>query len=148
MFLVTKDEIDAGCTKIRYQPDLVAPAWSADEKYEASAGSESARGDAAAPTPLDVAESLKSVFDPEIPTNVYDLGLIYDINVAETGDVVVLMTLTAPNCPAAGILPDDVAKTAAGVPGAARVGVILTFDVPWDKEMMSEIADVELGLTI
>lgn len=148
MFLVTKDEIDAGCTKIRYQPELVAPAWNAGENYEASSGSESASGDVAAPTPLDVAESLKSVFDPEIPTNVYDLGLIYDIHVAETGDVVVLMTLTAPNCPAAGILPDDVAKTVAGVPGTARVGVILTFDVPWNKEMMSEIADVELGLTI
>jgi metal-sulfur cluster biosynthetic enzyme len=148
MFLVTKDEIDAQCTKVRYQPELDAPVWSANEKYEASAGSETAEAGRPVPTPLDIAESLKSVFDPEIPTNVYDLGLIYDINVASSGDVVVLMTLTAPNCPAAGILPDDVAKTAAGVPGTARVGVILTFDVPWDKEMMSEIADVELGLTI
>lgn len=148
MFLVTKDEIDAGCTKVRYQPELTAPTWSADEKYEASAGTHGARGEATVPTPLDIAESLKSVFDPEIPTNVYDLGLIYDINVGDNGDVVVLMTLTAPNCPAAGILPDDVAKTVAGVPGTAKVGVILTFDVPWNKEMMSEIADVELGLTI
>lgn len=145
MFLVTKDEIDAGCTKVRYQPELEAPAWNADEKYEATAGATSPAS-IEPPRPLDVAEALKSVFDPEIPTNVYDLGLIYDINVGADGDTVVLMTLTAPNCPAAGILPDDVAKTVAGVPGVARVGVILTFDVPWCQEMMSEIADIELGL--
>lgn len=145
MFLVTKDEIDAMCTKVRYQPGIDAPRWKDGEKYEASA---LGTAPGSVPTPLDIAESLKSVFDPEIPTNVYDLGLIYDINVSSDGDVVVLMTLTAPNCPAAGILPGDVAQTAAGVPGVVRVGVILTFDVPWDKEMMSEIADVELGLTI
>lgn len=144
MFLVTKDEIAAGCTKERYQPELDAPAYAVDGEYEAKAGS--AKEIAAAAKPIDVAEALKDIFDPEIPVNIYDLGLIYDINVGETGDTVVLMSLTAPNCPAAGILPKEVADCTAGVPGVARVGVKITFDVPWNPDMMSEIAEVELGL--
>jgi FeS assembly SUF system protein len=144
MFLVTKDEIAAGCTKERYQPELDAPVYAEGDDYEAKGGS--AKDVAAAATPIQIAEALKDIFDPEIPVNIYDLGLIYDINIAETGDTVVLMTLTAPNCPAAGILPKEIADCTAGVPGVARVGVKITFDVPWNPDMMSEIAEVELGL--
>jgi len=144
MFLITKDEIAAGCTKARYQPDIDAPSYSEGDSFEAVAGS--VKPVELAATPIEVAEAFKDIFDPEIPVNIYDLGLIYDINIAPSGDTVVLMTLTAPNCPAAGILPQEVADCAAGVPGVARVGVKLTFDVPWNPDMMSEIAEVELGL--
>lgn len=144
MFLITKDEIAAGCTKVRYQPELDAPAYAEGDTYEANGGS---KKDIASPaTPIDIAEAFKDIYDPEIPVNIYDLGLIYDINVAPSGDTVVLMTLTAPNCPAAGILPKEIADCAAGVPGVSRVGVKLTFDTPWNPDMMSEIAEVELGL--
>jgi Predicted metal-sulfur cluster biosynthetic enzyme len=143
MFLITKDEIAAGCTKVRYQPELDAPEYASDDKYEATSGSD--REVAQIATPLEIAEALKDIYDPEIPVNIYDLGLIYDINVAQSGDTVVLMTLTAPNCPAAGILPKEVADCVAGVSGVARVGVKLTFDTPWNPDMMSEIAEVELG---
>ena len=144
MFLTTRDERAAGCTKIRYQPDATAPAWNDAAAYEAVAGAE---GAVTAPArPIDVAEALKDIFDPEIPVNIYDLGLIYDIFVGDDGDCVILMTLTAPNCPAAGILPQEVATCAAGVDGVARVGVILDFSCPWNPDMMSEIAEVELGL--
>lgn len=143
-FLVTKDEISAGCTKVRYQPEIIAPAYADGDEYEAASGAEKEITHPA--TPIDVAEAFKDIFDPEIPVNIYDLGLIYDINVGANGDTVVLMTLTAPNCPAAGILPKEVADCAAGVPGVARVGVKLTFDEPWNPDMMSEIAEVELGL--
>lgn len=144
MFLITKDEITASCTKVRYQPELDAPAYADDGAYEARGGSQK---DIISPAaPIDIAEALQDIYDPEIPVNIYDLGLIYDINVAPSGDTVILMTLTAPNCPAAGILPQEVADCAASVPGVSRVGVKLTFDVPWNPDMMSEIAEVELGI--
>lgn len=143
-FLTTKDEISAGCTKERYQPGIDAPAYAEGDTYEAVSGTQ--REIPSAAKPIDVAEAFKDIFDPEIPVNIYDLGLIYDINVSPSGDTVVLMTLTAPNCPAAGILPKEVADCAAGVAGVGRVGVKLTFDAPWNPDMMSEIAEVELGL--
>jgi len=145
MFFKTKDEVEAGCTIERFDPGLTAAPYADDDIYEASAGSPGAATDAP-PTPLAIAESLKEIFDPEIPVNIYDLGLIYDINVNDAGDVRVLMTLTAPNCPAAGILPGEIAECVSKIPGVARVGVQLTFDVPWNVDMMSEIAKVDLGM--
>lgn len=143
-FLLTKDEIDSGCVNPRFDPGIKAAPYVADEAYEARAGAP--KEGAAVASPIEVAEGLKSVFDPEIPVNIYDLGLIYDIHVGETGDVRLLMTLTAPNCVAAEVLPGEVAEAAAALPGVGRVGVELTFDVPWNPDMMSEIAKVELGL--
>lgn len=93
-----------------------------------------------------VVEALKQVYDPEIPVNIYDLGLIYDISVTQANEVVVLMTLTAPNCPVAGILPGEVEEAAASVPEVTKAKVILTFNPPWDKSMLSEEAMLELGL--
>ena len=85
---------------------------------------------------------LKTVFDPEIPVNVYDLGLIYKIDVADSGEATIDMTLTAPNCPAADFIMEDVRQTIDGVTSAT---INLVFEPEWDKDMMSEEAKLELG---
>lgn len=94
----------------------------------------------------EIVEQLKTVFDPEIPVNVYDLGLIYEIEVEPDGYTTVRMTLTAPNCPMAEAVIQDVNDKVRMVGGVTDVTVILTFDPPWDKDMMSEEALLELGL--
>lgn len=88
----------------------------------------------------------RTVFDPEIPVNIYDIGLIYDIKVEPTGMAYVRMTLTSPACPAAGILPGQVESATRSVDGVRDVNLDLTFDPPWNPEMMSEAARLELGL--
>lgn len=88
---------------------------------------------------------IKTIFDPEIPVNIYELGLIYEVTVAETGKAHILMTLTAPACPAAEIIPEEVKEKTLVVEGITEVEVELTFEPPWDKEMMSEEALLELG---
>lgn len=88
---------------------------------------------------------LKTVFDPEIPVNVYDLGLIYKIDVADTGDAVIDMTLTAPNCPAADFIMEDVRQKIESVEGVTAAIINLVFEPEWDKDMMSEEAKLELG---
>jgi len=85
------------------------------------------------------------VYDPEIPVNVYDLGLIYNIAIDDANNVDIVMTLTAPNCPAAGILPGQVEDAAATVDGVGEVHLELTFDPPFSPAMMSEEAKLELG---
>jgi len=93
-----------------------------------------------------VAEELKQIFDPEIPVNIYDLGLIYDIKVTENLDVAVTMTLTTPNCPEAESLPVKVEQALNSIENVGKTEVILTFEPPWDKDMMSETAMLDLGL--
>ena len=93
-----------------------------------------------------VIEALRGVYDPEIPVNVYDLGLIYDIAIDAQGDVRISMTLTAPGCPVAGILPGQVAEAARRVPGVREVAVDLVWDPPWGPERMSDEARLALGL--
>lgn len=88
----------------------------------------------------------RTVFDPEIPVNIYDIGLIYDIKVEPSGMTHVRMTLTSPACPAAGILPGQVESATRSVAGVRDVILDLTFDPPWNPEMMSEAARLELGL--
>ncbi len=88
----------------------------------------------------------RTVFDPEIPVNIYDIGLIYDIKVEPSGMTYVRMTLTSPACPAAGILPGQVESATRSVDGVRDVNLDLTFDPPWNPEMMSEAARLELGL--
>ena len=88
---------------------------------------------------------LKTVFDPEIPVNVYDLGLIYKIDVEENGMVCIDMTLTAPNCPAADFIMEDVRQKVESVEGVNTANVNLVFEPEWDKDMMSEEAKLELG---
>ena len=93
-----------------------------------------------------VIEVLKTVFDPEIPVNIYDLGLIYRIELSENNTVLdVDMTLTAPNCPAADFIVEDVRQKLETITGLDRVAVNLVFEPEWDKEMMSEEAKMELG---
>jgi FeS assembly SUF system protein len=89
---------------------------------------------------------LRTVFDPEIPVNIYDLGLVYEIRVEDKGNVKITMTLTAPACPAAGEIVHDVQTKTEEVPGVMDCHVQLTFDPPWNKEMMTEEAKLELGL--
>ena len=91
-----------------------------------------------------VVEMLKTCYDPEIPVNIYDLGLIYNVDV-DGENANILMTLTAPGCPVIDVLIDDVTNAAKAVEGIENVHVELTFDPPWDKSMMSEEARLELG---
>jgi FeS assembly SUF system protein len=93
-----------------------------------------------------VKEKIQEVFDPEIPVNIWELGLIYDINVTLNKDVVVLMTLTAPNCPEAGGIPLEVEMRIKELDGVGEVKAILTFDPPWEMSRMSEVAKFELGM--
>lgn len=88
---------------------------------------------------------LKTVYDPEIPVDVYELGLIYKIDVADSGDVVIDMTLTAPNCPAADFIMEDVRQKVDSVEGVKSTTINLVFEPEWDKDMMSEEAKLGLG---
>ena len=88
----------------------------------------------------------KNIYDPEIPVNIYDLGLVYEIDYTPDGTATIRMTLTAPNCPMADMLVEDVNQQVAKVKGVKSVNVILTFDPVWDKSMMSEEALLELNL--
>jgi FeS assembly SUF system protein len=93
-----------------------------------------------------VIEALQTCFDPEIPVNIYDLGLIYGVTVAPDGAVHVRMTLTAPNCPAAEELPAEVESKVRSVAGVTDAKVDIVFDPPWDRDMMSDAAKLKLGL--
>jgi FeS assembly SUF system protein len=93
-----------------------------------------------------IVEALKTVYDPEIPVNVYDLGLIYEIDVTEDKEARIEMTLTAPNCPVVDMLLMDVENAVTGVEGVEKVKVNLVFDPPWDKSMLSEEAKLDLGM--
>jgi FeS assembly SUF system protein len=90
--------------------------------------------------------ALKTVFDPEIPVDIYELGLIYKVDVADNKDVAVDMTLTAPNCPVAGEMPENVKAALQLVDGIGEVTVNMTFDPPWTPERMSEEAKLELNM--
>ena len=90
-------------------------------------------------------EAASKVFDPEIPVNIYELGLIYDIDVDTAANVLVRMTLTAPACPVAGTLPGEVEKKIEAIPEVTKATVELVWDPPWCREMMSEAAQLQLG---
>lgn len=92
-----------------------------------------------------IIEKLKDVYDPEIPVNIYDLGLVYNVDVDENNKANIIMTLTAPGCPVADMLVDDTKQAALSVEGVEDAYVELTFEPPWDKSMMSEEARLELG---
>ena len=94
----------------------------------------------------DIVLTLKNIYDPEIPVNIYDLGLFYEIDVEPDGTANIRMTLTAPNCPMADQLLEEVNENVAKVEGITSVNVILTFDPPWDRSMMSEETLLDLGL--
>ncbi|MHC4960076.1 MAG: SUF system Fe-S cluster assembly protein [Planctomycetota bacterium] len=93
-----------------------------------------------------IIEEIRTVFDPEIPVNVYDMGMIYEININDEGHAHVKMTLTSPACPVAGSLPPEVEQKVAGVDGVTRAEVELVWDPPWTMEYLSEAAKLQLGL--
>ena len=93
-----------------------------------------------------VVKVLKTIYDPEIPVDIYELGLIYDVMVNEDNDVKILMTLTSPNCPVAESLPKEVEDKTASIAGVKSAEVEITFDPPWSKDLMSEEAKLELGM--
>lgn len=88
----------------------------------------------------------KTIFDPEIPVDIYELGLIYDAHVSTEGEAKILMTLTSPNCPVAESLPREVEEKVQNIDGIKRASVQITFDPPWSQELMSEEAKFELGM--
>ncbi|MFC6266839.1 SUF system Fe-S cluster assembly protein [Frigoriflavimonas asaccharolytica] len=90
--------------------------------------------------------ALKTIYDPEIPVDIYELGLIYDVQISEIGEVKTIMTLTTPNCPVAESLPQEVKEKIAEVDGVKEVDLELTFEPSWNKDMMSEEAKFELGI--
>lgn len=90
--------------------------------------------------------ALKTVYDPEIPVDIYELGLIYDVQISDEGNVKVVMTLTTPNCPVAESLPAEVREKVSAVRGVGEVDLELTFEPSWNKDMMSEEARFELGM--
>ena len=92
-----------------------------------------------------IVEMLKTIFDPEIPVDIYELGLIYEVRINKEGHVDIDMTLTSPNCPVAESLPRDVKEKVESVEGVNSATVQIVFDPPWDKDMMSEEAKLELG---
>jgi FeS assembly SUF system protein len=103
----------------------------------------------AAPSPdleEQIVEALKTVFDPEIPVNIYELGLIYDLEIETEGQVKIKMTLTSPGCPVAGSLPGEVQTKVEGVPGVANADVELVWDPAWNPSMMTEAARLQLGM--
>jgi FeS assembly SUF system protein len=94
----------------------------------------------------EIVRTLKNIYDPEIPVNIYELGLIYEIDVDDERNVEITMTLTAPNCPVADSLLDDVQRQVGSISGVNKASINLTFDPPWDQTMLSDEAKLELGL--
>ena len=94
----------------------------------------------------EIVDALKSVFDPEIPVNIYEMGLIYDLDIQPDGQVQIKMTLTSPGCPVAGSLPGEVKAKVEQVPGVAAADVELVWDPAWNPSMMTEAARLQLGM--
>lgn len=94
---------------------------------------------------MKITEVLQTIYDPEIPANIYDLGLVYSVDISDTGYVNITMTLTAPGCPVAGEIIAEVDNKVRNIEGVSDVNVMLTFDPPWNREMMTEEAKLELG---
>jgi FeS assembly SUF system protein len=107
---------------------------------------EESKGGAGSDLQAAVVEVLKSVYDPEIPVDIYELGLIYDVGISEDGDATITMTLTTPHCPVAESLPNEVELRVLSVPGIRDAVVNLVWDPPWDPSKMSDEARLELGM--
>ncbi len=127
------------------RPYPYPPGFDQPDEFEATAGEPLPEGSTVA-NEVEIIEALHTVYDPEIPVDIYELGLIYELDIAPSGDVKVLMSLTAPGCPVAGEMPGEVAETVAKVQGTGRVTVRLVWDPPWTPERMSEDARLALGM--
>ncbi len=129
-----------GPSLMDFMPERPAP-----EPFVARSGSPRPGGAGPLPDEGVLVEAVRTVYDPEIPVNVYDLGLVYDLALAENGDVGIEMTLTAPGCPVAGVLPGWVADAVAAVDGVGEVAVTLVWNPPWSPDRMSDDAKLALG---
>ncbi len=125
------------------QPGAQPPAEPSTPSETAGLVADPTRTEALRPAVID---ALRKVFDPEIPVNIYDLGLIYDIIVDASGTVGIRMTLTAPACPAAQVLPSEVKRRIADLPDVSDVKVDVVWDPPWDRDRMSDAAKLQLGM--
>jgi FeS assembly SUF system protein len=129
---------------------LGRPAQAVPEEHPATPLDEQRSAQSEPPAPEALRESvvaaLRTVHDPEIPVNIYDLGLIYRIEMAENGDVGIDMTLTAPACPVAGAMPKMVEKSVSAVPGVGAVSVELVWEPPWTQDKMTDEARLQLGM--
>jgi FeS assembly SUF system protein len=144
---IETEEVDAVSTPPRAR---VTPEFERKRDYLAGflsgEGEEEPAGGAGSDLQALVVEALKSIYDPEIPVDIYELGLIYDVEINEDGDAVVTMTLTTPHCPVAESLPNEVELRVLSVPGIRDAEVKLVWDPPWDPSKMSDEARLELGM--
>jgi len=130
-----------------YDPGYPGPEDTMGGEATSSARAGAPLAEGAAPAPRErIVEALKTVYDPEIPVDIYELGLIYQFDRSEDGSVRIVMTLTAPSCPVAGEMPGMVAEAVAALDGVGEVQVELTWDPPWTPEKMSEDARMLLGM--
>ena len=115
------------------------------EGFLAQKPAEAASGEAGGDLYEAVVDTLKGIYDPEIPVNIYDLGLLYGVEITDDNHAIVTMTLTTPHCPVAESMPGEIELQVGSVPGVGHAEVNLVWDPPWDPEMMSEAAKLELG---
>jgi len=148
---IETEEVEAVTTPPRARV-AETPAETLDRKKDYLAGflagekPEEPSGGAGSDLQASIVEVLKSIYDPEIPVDIYELGLIYDVDVSDEGDATITMTLTTPHCPVAESLPQEVELRAMSVPGIRDAQVNLVWDPPWDPSKMSDEARLELGM--
>jgi len=149
---IETEEVESVATPPRARITPETPAETFERKRDYLAGfladqpKEEPAGGAGGDVQAAIVEVLKSIYDPEIPVDIYELGLIYDVSVSEDGDAVVTMTLTTPHCPVAESMPGEVELRVLSVPGVRDAEVKLVWDPPWDPSKMSDEARLELGM--
>ncbi|UUR07381.1 SUF system Fe-S cluster assembly protein [Sphingomonas glaciei] len=145
-------EVDAVTPPPRARVELETPAETFERKRDYLAGflneqpAAAPVGGSGSDLQAAIVETLKTIYDPEIPVDIYELGLIYDVSVTDDGDATVLMTLTTPHCPVAESMPGEVEIRVLSVPGVRDAEVKLVWDPPWDPSKMSDEARLELGM--
>jgi FeS assembly SUF system protein len=148
----TVEEVDSVAPPPRARVDIESPAQKLERKRDYLEGFLAEKPQGIAPGAPGgalydgVIEALKDIYDPEIPVNIYELGLIYGVDITDEGSVAVTMTLTTPHCPVAESMPGEVELRVAAVPGVRDCDVSLVWDPPWDMAKMSDEAKLELGM--